>query len=156
VSVVPGITAASSMAARLGLSLTHRECAHSVRFVTGHSCTGELPEGLDWKGLADPETTLVVYMGGQTVRGIAARLSAEGLPISTPAVAVSSVSRENEKRWHGTLGDLLRSGLPDGLGNPVLIGIGAVFDGRERGNCRAREHARRPATRAPRELSFAG
>ena len=157
VTVVPGITAASSMAARLGLSLTHRECAHSVRFVTGHSCTGELPEGLDWKGLADPETTLVVYMGGQTVRGIAARLSAEGLPISTPAVAVSSVSREDEKRWHGTLGDLLRSGLPDGLGNPVLIGIGAVFDGRERGNCPrpVREPVRHPEVGFTRELSLA-
>lgn len=156
VAVVPGITAASSMAARLGLSLTHREHAHSVRFVTGHSCTGELPEGLDWKGLADPETTLVVYMGGHTARGIAARLAAEGLSLATPAVAVSSVSRDDEKRWAGCLGDLLRSGLPDGLGNPVLIGIGAVFEARDLATCPGPARERPPSARNTRELSLAG
>ncbi len=54
VEVVPGITAASAMAARLGLSLTHRDHARSVCFVTGHSSHGKLPEDLDWKSLANP------------------------------------------------------------------------------------------------------
>ena len=43
VDVVPGITAASAMAARLGVSLTHRDHAQSVRFVTGHARDGKLP-----------------------------------------------------------------------------------------------------------------
>ena len=44
VAVVPGITAASAMASALSTSLTHRDHAHSVRFVTGHSRNGVLPD----------------------------------------------------------------------------------------------------------------
>ena len=124
--VVPGITAASAMAAALAISLTHRKLAQSVRFVTGHSRAGGLPEMLDWQGLADRGTTLVVYMGGRTVSAFAARLMAEGLPPATPAVAVANLSRANEARWHGTLATLAEAGALLESG-PLLIGIGATF-----------------------------
>lgn len=127
VDVVPGVTAAAAMAAALGVSLTHRDHSHSVRFVTGHSRQGELPEGLDWRGLADPETTLVVYMGGRTAAAIAQRLMAHGLEAATPVAVVSGVSRGEERRLATTLGALRDSGLPAGFGGPVLIGIGRVF-----------------------------
>jgi uroporphyrin-III C-methyltransferase/precorrin-2 dehydrogenase/sirohydrochlorin ferrochelatase len=127
VTVVPGITSASAMASALGVSLTHRDHAHSVRFLTGHACSGELSHDLDWRGLADPETTLVVYMGGRTVGQIAARLIAEGMAATTPVVAVNRVSRPGETRWRGRIGDLVDAGLPDELSTPVLIGIGTVF-----------------------------
>src|SRR5579871_1458620 len=53
VSVVPGVTAGVAMASALGLSLTHRDCAKSVRFVTGHSKRGGLPDDIDWAAVAD-------------------------------------------------------------------------------------------------------
>lgn len=124
--VVPGITAASAMAATLGISLTHRELAQSVRFVTGHSRAGGLPQTLDWRGLADRDTTLIVYMGGRTAAAFAARLIAEGLSAATPAAAVASISRANEVRWHGTLATLADTGLLQESG-PLLIGIGLAF-----------------------------
>lgn len=77
VTVVRGITAAAAMASQLKTSLTHRDGAHSVRFVTGHARNGELPHDLDWSGLADPGTTLAFYMGGRTAKDIASRLIAE-------------------------------------------------------------------------------
>jgi uroporphyrin-III C-methyltransferase/precorrin-2 dehydrogenase/sirohydrochlorin ferrochelatase len=128
VSVVPGITAAAAMASQLKTSLTHRDGAHSVRFVTGHACNGELPRDLDWPGLADPGTTLTFYMGGRTAKDIALRLIAEGLPSATPVVAVAGLTRSNEQRHAMTLDELSRAGLPTPtLDQPVLIGIGAVF-----------------------------
>ncbi len=128
VSVVPGITAAAAMASQLKTSLTHRDGAHSVRFVTGHARNGELPRDLDWSGLADPGTTLAFYMGGRTAKDIALRLIAEGLPSSTPVVAVAGLTRPNEQRTAMTLGALSQSGLPSPtLDQPVLIGIGTVF-----------------------------
>lgn len=127
VAIVPGVTSASAMAAAFGVSLTHRDHAQSVRFITGHARSGELPDDIDWRGVADPATTLVVYMGGRTAGEVAARLMAEGLSGATPVVAVASLSRDGEKRWHGTLADLARSGLPAELVSPVLFGIGAAL-----------------------------
>lgn len=126
VDIIPGITAALGAAASLGVSLTHRDHARSVRFVTGHARTGELPEDLDWRGLADPKTTLMIYMGGKTVPLLAGRLMAQGLPRATPAVLISNVSRPDETRIVRTIGELEADAHPETEG-PVLIGVGSVF-----------------------------
>jgi uroporphyrin-III C-methyltransferase/precorrin-2 dehydrogenase/sirohydrochlorin ferrochelatase len=134
VTVVPGITAALAAAAALRTSLTHRDHAHSVRFITGHSRDGTLPEDLDWKGLADPQTTLVFYMGGRTAPAIAERLLSSGLAATTPVVIAEGIGRAGEQR-HGTTLDGLRTmaHLADG-GQPVLIGVGRAFTA---AHCRA-------------------
>lgn len=145
VDVVPGVTAASAMAAQLGLSLTHRDDARSVRFVTGHSKSGELPEDLDWSGLADPLTTLVVYMGARTSSALARRLIAASLDPGTPVVAMSSVSRATSRAWRGTLADLAAHGTPKALPTPVLIGIGAAFARGARGTSAQKSRGVSPA-----------
>jgi len=127
VTVVPGVTSALAMAASLGVSLTHRDHAHSVRFVTGHARSGELADDLDWRGLADPKTTLVVYMGGRTIAKLAARLIAEGLTAATPLVVVAGVATPDEMRIGSTVGDIERDGLHLASCQPVLIGIGTIF-----------------------------
>ena len=127
VDVVPGITAASAMAARLGISLTHRDHAQAVRFVTGHARDGRLPESLDWRSLTEPGTTSVFYMGGRTATVIRDRLLKEGMPGKTAAVIVSSVSRPQERRWIGSLAELGMGIAEIGYDDPVLIGIGQVF-----------------------------
>ena len=142
VMIVPGITSASAMAAALGISLTHRDHAHSVRFVTGHSRHGALPENLDWRGLTDPETTLVIYMGGETDREFAHRLIQNGRAASTPVVVMRDVSRVNETRWAGTLGDLAWRTVQGKSDQPVLIGIGHAFAAcMEQRQCKTGIHA---------------
>ena len=126
-SVVPGITAGLALASSLGMSLTHRDLAQSVRFVTGHARTGELPADLDWRGLADPATTLVLYMGGRTGPAIAERLMAHGLAPLTPVVIAAGLTRLDEWRWHGSLADLAAGPAMTAPNLPVLIGIGRVF-----------------------------
>jgi uroporphyrin-III C-methyltransferase/precorrin-2 dehydrogenase/sirohydrochlorin ferrochelatase len=125
--IVPGITAGLAAAAALGVSLTHRDRAHSVRFATGHAKNGGLPDDLDWRGLADGETSLVFYMAGRTGPAAARRLVAEGLPGSTPAVVMASVSRPDEERWAGTLAALGAERCPIRCDRPVLLCIGRVF-----------------------------
>ena len=127
VSVVPGITSALAMAAEFDVSLTHRDHARSVRFVTGHSRHGELPDDLDWAGIADARTTTVFYMGGRTAGEIAARLTANGMDPSIPVVISRSVARADSKRWTGTLRELARGMTIIGYDEPVLVGVGSVF-----------------------------
>ncbi|OUV71774.1 MAG: uroporphyrinogen-III C-methyltransferase [Flavobacteriales bacterium TMED123] len=124
--IVPGITAASGAAARLGISLTHRDTAHSVRFVTGHGKDGQFSKNLDWDGLADPETSLIFYMAGRTAPDVARRLLDSGLSPLTPITAVAGATRPEEKVIRSTIGETSIRGLPNFKG-PVLLGIGQVF-----------------------------
>ncbi len=126
VEVVPGISAGIALAAALGASLTHRDAAHSLRFVTGHAKSGELDEGLDWHGLADPDTTLIVYMGGRTSGRLASRLIDEGLAADTPVVFGFGVGQRGQKLERHRLADLVRLGSVP-TDQPLVIGIGKVF-----------------------------
>lgn len=127
VGIVPGITAALAAAASLRVSLTHRAIAQSLRLVTGHSSRGGLPDEMDWRGLADASSSLVVYMGGRTGGLFAERLMREGLAAETPVVVVTAVSRPHETRWVGRLDQLgHRLGQLDHT-DPVLVGVGQVF-----------------------------
>ena len=127
VEIVPGITAALAMAAALGVSLTHRDFAQSVRFVTGHARDGHLPANLDWQQMADPAATTVFYMAGGTADQIAAKLLAEGLSPTTPVAVAASISRPEQRLLRGTLAQLLDLIKAIGRQGPALIGIGLAF-----------------------------
>ena len=68
--------------------MTHRGIANSVRFLTGHSRNGGTDPLFVAENAADPDSTLVVYMGLSTLPSLASKLMGHGLPHSTPAVAV--------------------------------------------------------------------
>ncbi len=94
--VVPGITSSAGCAAYAGIPLTHRGLAQGVRFVTGHS-KGDEPLLLDWRSLADPDTTLVVYMGMTNVQEIADNLIANGLAPETPVAILNMGTRPQQR-----------------------------------------------------------
>ncbi|MGM4986598.1 siroheme synthase CysG [Rhizobium sp. 11_C7_N12_5] len=131
VDVIPGITAASAMASYLGLSLTHRDHAQSVRFITGHSRNGGLPADVDWASVADPHTTTVFYMGGRTAPLIADRLIAGGLQPSTPTVIMADVSRCTQREWRGCVINLAAGIEEIGYENPLLIAVGDALSARQ-------------------------
>lgn len=123
--IVPGITSAQGAAATLGVSLTERRLARRVQFVTGHGEDGALPADLSDTALGDSNASTIVYMPKRTLRALAARAIAAGLPASTPAVAVINATRPDEQRVHATIGT-----LADAIGDlegPMLVMIGAAF-----------------------------
>ena len=124
VSVVPGITAALALASRLGLSLTHRDHAQSVRFVTGHSRQGVLPDTLNWRALSDPATTSVYYMSRRTLPQIVAQLQAQGMSLSTPAIIAGNVGRADEQVWRGTIGEAITAVTAFPLSAPTIFAVG--------------------------------
>ena len=123
--VVPGITAAAGCSAYAGIPLTHRGLADSVRFVTGHGQDEAGPER-DWAALADPDTTLVIYMGLRRLPVIVAGLLAGGLPDHTPAAAIERGTTGAQRRVVGTLADLSAQVEAAGLAAPALVVVGRV------------------------------
>jgi uroporphyrin-III C-methyltransferase/precorrin-2 dehydrogenase/sirohydrochlorin ferrochelatase len=124
VTIVPGISAAQGAAASLGLSLTHRDHARRLQFVTGHARSGDLPEDLDWRAMADPHATTVIYMARATLSGFRDRAIAAGLDPQTPAIAVQSATLPGEARIAATIATLPERLKELPKGSPVLVMVG--------------------------------
>jgi uroporphyrin-III C-methyltransferase len=125
-TVVPGVTAATAAAAGLQRSLTQRGVARALHFLAGHGAETGLPAH-DWVVLAQSGGTLVVYMAGQTLPGLASRLLAAGMPPEMPAVAVENASLPSQRNLHGTLATLPAILAAAACTGPVLVLIGAAL-----------------------------
>ena len=129
VQTVPGISAAGGVAASLGIPLTHRGVATSVRLLTGHARPGGeegLAEDIE-RVAASPDsehTTLVVYMGLATLRETSGSLVRRGMAASTPAVAVERGTTARQRVVYATVADLPRAVEAAALVSPTLIIIG--------------------------------
>ncbi|MBT3915234.1 MAG: uroporphyrinogen-III C-methyltransferase [Rhodospirillaceae bacterium] len=125
--IVPGITAASGCTAALGVPLTHRGKATGVRYVTGHrKNNGELD--LNWQSLADPDTTLVVYMGLSSLPVIRDELIKAGMPGELPAVAISKGTTPDQQICRTVLAHLPERVVEEDLPTPLLYVIGKVIE----------------------------
>lgn len=123
VDVVPGITAAAGAAASARISLTHRDYAQQVAFVTAVRQGGALA---DVKGLAGPGRTLVVYMGLVRAPALSAALMHDGVPPAWPVAIVENATRPAERVVITTLSDLAETVLRENLRTPALFIVGEV------------------------------
>ncbi|WOJ90831.1 siroheme synthase CysG [Methylocapsa polymorpha] len=127
VEVVPGVTAALGAAAALQVSLTERDKARRVQFITAHAHDGKLPEDIDWRALCDKGASSVVYMGLKTLSVLSGRLLAQGIDPATPAVLVERATCPDERTIVGTIGDLPAKVAADEPSGPCVILIGEAF-----------------------------
>lgn len=123
--IVPGVTAAAGCSSYSGIPLTHRGLSHGVRFITGHQKNDETLN-IDWNKVADPDCTLVIYMGLVNLQTICAELVRAGLPASTPAAAVHGGTTAHQQKVIATLSDLADAVITAGLKSPVTTIIGEV------------------------------
>lgn len=114
VSVIPGITTVSAMAASAKISLTQRNISSSIALVNGHSTVPIIPS----------TDTIVYYMGGSRIAQIGKELLSEGWAATTPVLLVHNVSLPDEQTFETTVGELptLNSPLP----TPVIMLVGDV------------------------------
>lgn len=123
--VVPGVTAATAVAAYAGIPLTHRGLARGVRFVTGHFRDDEALDW-DWDKLAETQTTLVFYMGLGRLDAICGHLVEAGMPAATPAAVIQHGTTVRQRRVLSDLAHLPEDVRQAGLASPALIVIGTV------------------------------
>ncbi|ERM98803.1 hypothetical protein AMTR_s00093p00090340 [Amborella trichopoda] len=99
IKVIPRITAASGIAAELGIPLTHHGVANSIRFLTRHSRKGGSSPLFIEENAATPDTTLIMYMGLSTLPSLALNLiHRDGLPPDTPSVAVERGTTPQQRK----------------------------------------------------------
>lgn len=131
VEIVPGISAAQGAAAVLGRSLTDRDAARRLQFVTGHDRHGGLPADADWHAVAGGATTTAVYMAGRTMGGMLAAAMAAGLDPATPALAVFDATRPTQAVVAGTAADLADRVAAAPHAGACLVLIGRALAGME-------------------------
>ena len=122
--VVPGITAASGCATYAGIPLTHRDYSQSVVFVTGHLQDGSM--NLNWSALAQPNQTIVFYMGLHGVDILCKELIAHGLPASTAAALIQQGTTPQQRVLAGDLNTLPQIVHEGNVKAPTLIIVGEV------------------------------
>ena len=92
------MTAGAGICAELGIPMTHRGVATSVRFLTGHSrAAGQVQLDESICAAGDPHTTLIVYMGLKMLPQLTQQLT--GARLSLPV----SLSRLVRRLWYPAL-----------------------------------------------------
>ncbi|MFT3729842.1 MAG: uroporphyrinogen-III C-methyltransferase [Hyphomicrobium sp.] len=127
ISVIPGVTSAQGAAASLKVSLTNRDHARRLQFITAHDRRGHLPSDIDWSAVADGAATTVIYMPKRTLAELTEVALVHGLDPKTPTIAVANATRPDERVFVSTVGAIateLEAAHPDG---PVLVMVGEAL-----------------------------
>lgn len=123
--VVPGVSAATAVAAYAGIPLSARGTASTAALVTGYEAEGKQASAIDWKSLAGLDT-LVLFMAWKELSSCVEKLIAAGRAGDTPAAAVRWGTTASQKSVYSTLAELPTKIDELGLRPPVLIVIGQV------------------------------
>lgn len=123
---IPGITAASAAASRMGIPLTHRDYAQSVKFVT--ACKKSGAPNNDYDELLDENQTVVFYMGLHRLDEIMTGMIVAGRAAQTPIAIISHASLPTQKILIGTLQTIAAQQATAQLPAPALLVMGDVVN----------------------------
>jgi len=121
-AVVPGVTTASAMAARMGVSLSQRGRNRRVSFCTGYQLGGYAEQ--DWRQLAEKGAVTAIYMGRKAAGFIQARLLMFGADENMPVTLASAIGWENARLSATRLSGLCHALEEYSDGAPLLILLG--------------------------------
>lgn len=122
--VVPGVPSPLAATAYAGLSLTHRDLASSVAYLTATESPQKDRSSHDWAKLANGPQTLVIFMGMRKLDTLMQLLTEHGRPPETPVAVVQWASLPRQRTVVGTVADI--AAKAEGLGLPSLIIVGEV------------------------------
>ncbi len=124
--VVPGVTSAIAAPSYAGIPVTHRDCASTVTFVTGHEDPTKSDSAIDWAHLARLRGTKIFLMGVERLREIASRLMTEGADPATPVALVRWGTTARQESLEGTLADIADTVEARGFKPPAITVVGEV------------------------------
>jgi len=123
--IVPGVTAAVAAGAYAGISLTHRQMASTVAFVTGHEDPAKVASSVNFAALVGIDT-VVFYMGVGNLPTIAAELIREGKPGDTPVAVVTQATLPDQGLVEGDLASIADIVRDANVQPPAIVVVGKV------------------------------
>jgi uroporphyrin-III C-methyltransferase len=130
VVVVPGVTAASAVAAASGLPLTDRRAASWAFFATGHGSADE-PIPVPWKEIAALHGgTMVIYMGLANLEQTVEQILAGGHDGNTPCMVVQGAMTGVQQILDSRLSDVVADCRLRQIKPPALVIVGRVVEHR--------------------------
>jgi uroporphyrin-III C-methyltransferase len=124
--VVPGVTSAATLSAKMQTALTDRRSASGVMFITGHPKEGSLKDTYNWQAIATLDITIVIYMGVKNAGFITAELISCGMSPDKPVIIGEKLETPEERLFSCTLAALPDCVAGNSITNPATIVIGDV------------------------------
>jgi uroporphyrin-III C-methyltransferase len=122
--IIPGITAATGIAAFAAIPLTARNHSKGVRFLTYYK-SDVLSEAY-WKELAATDDTLVFYMSSETASEVVEKLTLHGISSEKLLAVVEQGTTPNQQITITNLYEYSQSTINRKLASPSLLIIGRV------------------------------
>lgn len=130
--VVPGVPSPLAATAYAGVSLSHRDLASSVAYITATESDEKPSSAHDWSKLATATQTLVIFMGVRKLSALMQTLMQNGRAASCPAMVIQSASLPSQRTVIGTVDTIAQLASDAGIGMPALTIVGDVVKLRER------------------------
>jgi uroporphyrinogen III methyltransferase/synthase len=124
--VVPGVPSPMAASAYTGISLTHRNLASSVAYVTATESPDKDKSAHDWPKLATATQTIVFFMGLRHLDALMTLLMDNGRDPHCPAAVVASASLPAQRTVVGTVATIAKVAAEAALSMPALTIVGSV------------------------------
>lgn len=122
--IIPGITAATGIAAFAAIPLTARNYSKAVRFLTYYK-SDVLPDSY-WKELAETDDTLVFYMSAETASEVVEKLTSNGISSDKLLAVIEQGTTPNQQVSIVDPYKYSDSSINRKLASPSLLIIGKV------------------------------
>jgi uroporphyrin-III C-methyltransferase/precorrin-2 dehydrogenase/sirohydrochlorin ferrochelatase len=126
VTVVPGLSSAIAVPARVGIPVTHRGVAHEFTVISGHLPPGHPESLVAWDAVAGLRGTLVLLMAVDNAPAIADALVTGGRSADTPVAVIVDGTMPTERTVLTTLGALAADLAEHRVVPPAIIVVGEV------------------------------
>jgi len=126
--VVPGISSAVAVPAYAGIPVTQRGLSSSLTILTGHEDPAKIVSHIRWDMLAKSGSTLIILMGMQNLRLIAALLLKHGMKPGTPVAIIRDGTLPTQFTITGTLKNIAEKADDAGMTAPAVIVVGRVVE----------------------------
>jgi uroporphyrin-III C-methyltransferase len=122
--IIPGITAATGIAAFAAIPLTARNYSKGVRFLTYYK-SDVLPDEY-WKELAETDDTIVFYMSSETASEVVEKLTSNNISADKLLAIIEQGTTPNQQVTISSLYEYSKSTINRKLASPSLLIIGKV------------------------------